>query len=150
MTIEVRYRIVPPVGYAPQPLPAARVRHLGSATLSEEYAAGDGNVVTATFRLDTGKRRISPREFEALRSGVREAQQDKVALLLFDQVGEAHLNAGRVREALAEFQRLAAAAPGKALPRTRIARALLAGGMGEAAREEARRAVRLEPKFAPA
>ena len=61
MTIEVRYRIVPPVGYTPQPLPAPRVRHLGPATLSEEYAAGDGNVVTATFRLDTGKRRISPR-----------------------------------------------------------------------------------------
>jgi transglutaminase-like putative cysteine protease/predicted Zn-dependent protease len=150
MTIEVRYRIVPPAGYAPQPLPAPRVRRLGPATLSEEYAAADGNVVTATFRLDTGKRRISPKEFEALRSGVREAQQDKVALLLFDQVGEAHLNAGRVREALAEFQRLAAAEPGKALPRTRIARALLAGGMGEAAREEARRAIRLEPKFAAA
>ena len=150
MTIEVRYRIVPPVGYAPQPLPAPRVRHLGPATLSEEYAAGDGNVVTATFRLDTGKRRISPREFEALRSGVREAREDKVALLLFDQAGEAHLNAGRVREALAEFKRLAAAAPGKALPRTRISRALLAGGMGEAAREEARRAIRLDPKFAPA
>lgn len=150
MTIEIRYRIVPPVGYAPQPLPAPRVRHLGPATLSEEYAADGGNVVTATFRLDTGKRRISAKEFEALRSAVREAQQDKVALLLFDQTGEAHLNAGRVREALAEFQRLAAAAPAKALPHTRIARALLAGGMGDAAREEARRAVRLEPRFAPA
>jgi len=150
MTVEVRYRIVPPPGYAPQPLPAARVRRLGPATLSEEYAAAGGNVVTATFRLDTGKRRISPKEFEALRSGVREAREDKIALLLFDQVGEAHLNAGRVREALAEFQRLAAAEPAKALPRTRIARALLAGGMGEAAREEARRAIRLEPKLAAA
>jgi tetratricopeptide (TPR) repeat protein/transglutaminase-like putative cysteine protease len=148
MTIEVRYRIVPPVGYAPQPLPAPRVRHLGSATLAEEYAAGADNVVTATFRLDTGKRRISPKELEALRSGVREALQDKVSLLLFDQVGEAHLNAGRVREALAEFQRLAAMEPKKALPRTRIARALLAGGMGEAAREEARRALLLDPKLA--
>ena len=59
MTVEVRYRIVPPAGYAPQPLPAARTRHLGPATLSEEYAAGADGVVTATFRLDTGKRRIS-------------------------------------------------------------------------------------------
>jgi tetratricopeptide (TPR) repeat protein len=138
------------VGYAPQPLPAARTRHLGPATLSEEYAAGADNVVTATFRLDTGKRRISPAEFEALRSGVREALQDKVALLTFDQVGEARLSAGQVREALAEFQRLAALEPKAALPHTRIARALLAGGMGEAAREEARRAVQLEPRLAPA
>jgi tetratricopeptide (TPR) repeat protein/transglutaminase-like putative cysteine protease len=149
-TVEVRYRIVPPVGYAPQALPAARTRHLGPATLSEEYAAGADNVVTATFRLDTGKRRISPAEFEALRAGVHEALQDKVALLTFDQTGEARLSAGQVREALAEFQRLASLAPKAALPRTRIARALLAGGMGEAAREEARRATQLEPKLAPA
>ncbi len=150
LTAEVRYRIVPPVGYAPEPLPAARVRHLGTATLSEEYAKGDGNVVTATFRLDTGKRRVSPQEFTALRSAVREAADEKLSLLLFDQTGEARLDAGQVHEALTEFERLAALEPKKALPRTRIARALLAGGMGEAAREEARQAVKMEPKLAPA
>ncbi len=150
LTAEIRYRIVPPVGYAPEPLPAARVRKLGTATLSEEYAKGDGNVVTATFRLDTGKRRLSPKEFAALRAAAREAADDKVSLLLFDQVGEAYLDAGKVPEALAELRRLAALEPKKALPRTRIARALLAGGMGEAAREEARQAVKMEPKLAPA
>ena len=148
VTAEIRYRIVPPVGYAPEPLPAARVRHLGTATLSEEYAKGDGDVVTATFRLDTGKRRISPKEFTALRAAVRETADDQVSLLLFDQTGEAQLDAGQVHEALTEFQRLASLEPKKALPRTRIARALLAGGMGEAAREEARQAVKLEPKLA--
>ncbi|HEX9943112.1 MAG TPA: DUF3857 domain-containing protein [Thermoanaerobaculia bacterium] len=150
MTLEVRYRIVPPPGFVPQPLPASRVRRFSTAILAEEYAAGRDGSVTATFRLDTGKRRISAQEFEALRSSVREALQEKTSLLMFDQAGEAHLAAGRVREALAEFQRLAAAAPDSALPRTRIARALLAGGMGEAAREEAQRASQLEPKFAPA
>ncbi|MFL6234730.1 MAG: DUF3857 domain-containing protein [Thermoanaerobaculia bacterium] len=150
ITAEIRYRIVPPVGYAPEPLPAARVRHLGTATLAEEYAAGTDNAVTATFRLDTGRRRISAKEFTALRTAAREALDDKATLLVFDQTGEAHLNAGRVHEALAEFQRLAALEPKKALPRTRVARALLAGGMGEAAREEARQALRLEPKLASA
>jgi tetratricopeptide (TPR) repeat protein/transglutaminase-like putative cysteine protease len=148
LTAEIRYRIVPPVGYAPEPLPAARVRHLGTVTLAEEYAKGADNVVTATFRLDTGKRRISPQEFTALRAAVREAGDDKLSLLLFDQTGEAYLDAGQVHEALAEFQRLAGLEPKKALPRTRIARALLAGGMGEASREEARQAVKLEPKLA--
>ena len=148
VTAEIRYRIVPPVGYAPEPLPAARVRHLGTATLAEEYAKGTDNVVTATFRLDTGKRRISAQEFTALRAAVREAADDKLSLLLFDQVGEAYLDAGKVPEALAELRRLAALEPRKALPRTRIARALLAGGMGEEAREEARQAVKLEPKLA--
>jgi transglutaminase-like putative cysteine protease len=150
MMVEVRYRLVPPAGYAPQPLPAARARRFGPATLSETYSAGDHGVVLATFRLDTGKRRISPAELEALRAGVRVALQEKTTLLTFDQVGEAHLAAGRVREALAEFQREEAQAPRQALPLARGARALLAGGMGEAAREEARRALRLDPKSAPA
>ncbi|HEV2845160.1 MAG TPA: DUF3857 domain-containing protein, partial [Thermoanaerobaculia bacterium] len=151
MKLEVRYRIVPPAGYAPQPLPPSRQRGLGSVVLSEDYAAGPDGVVTAVFRLDTGKRRLSPQEFEATRRAVREViDSEQTSLLLFDQVGEAHLAAGRVREAMAEFQRLAALSPKKALPRTRIARALLAGGMGEAAREEARRAIQLEPGFAPA
>ncbi len=150
MRLELRYRIVPPAGYAPQPLPTSRQRGLGTVTLKEEYAAGPDGVVTAVFKLDTGKRRLSPAEFETTRRAVREALDEKMALLFFDQTGEAHLDAGRVREALAEFQRLAALEPKKALPRTRIARALLAGGMGEAAREEARRATQLEPGFAPA
>lgn len=148
MTIEMRYRIVPPPGFAPQPLPASRVRRFGTVTLSEEYAAGEDRAVTAVFRLDTGKRRISAQELETLRASLREALQEEAFLLLFDQVGEVHLASGRVREALAELQALAAAAPRQALPRARIARALLAGGMGGAAREEARRAVQLEPKLA--
>ncbi len=102
LTAEIRYRIVPPLGYVPQALPAARARRLGTATLSEEYARGDGNVVTATFRLDTGKRRISGPEFAALRSAAREAAGEKASLLLFDQAGEAYLDAGKVPEALAE------------------------------------------------
>ncbi len=62
MTLETRYRIVPPPGFAPQPLPASRVRRFGTVTLSEEYAAGEGGAVTAVFRLDTGKRRITAQE----------------------------------------------------------------------------------------
>jgi tetratricopeptide (TPR) repeat protein len=146
--VEAVYRIVPPPGFAPQPLPANRVRRLGPVTLSEDYAAGRDGLVTATLRLDTGKRRISPGEFEQLRAGVRGLAAAKPIVVQFAQVGEADLAAGRVREAIAEFQRETMAAPGKALPRCRLARALLAGGLGEAARKEAERAVRLEPRSA--
>lgn len=148
LLLETRYRIVPPPGYVSRPLPANRVRRFGPVSLSEEYAAGPDQVVTATFRLDTGKRRLSGQEFEEMRRGVVEALEEKISLLMFDQVGEAHLSAGRVREALEEFESLAARQPANALHRSRIARALLAGGMGGAAREEARRAVKLDPKSA--
>jgi tetratricopeptide (TPR) repeat protein/transglutaminase-like putative cysteine protease len=149
-TAEAIYRIVPPPGFAPQPLPPNRVRRLGPATLSEEYAAAGGGTVTATLRLATGKRRIGPGDFDQLRAAVRELAAAKPMVVQFAQVGEADLAAGRVREAIAEFQREATAAPKKALPHCRLARALLAGGMGEAARQEADRAVRLEPRAAVA
>jgi predicted Zn-dependent protease len=146
--VESVYRVVPPAGFAPQPLPKSRVRRLGPATLSEDYAAAPDGTVTATLRFDVGKRRLSPLEVAALRAGIREVADEKPVYLLFEQTGEAHLTAGRVREALDEFHRLAAAAPKRALPRLRVARALLAGGMGEAARREAEAAVRLEPQLA--
>jgi transglutaminase-like putative cysteine protease len=149
-TAEGIYRIVPPPGFVPLPLPANRVRRLGSATLSEEYAAGGDGVVTATLRLESGKRRISAAEFEQLRASVREIAAAKPILVQFSQIGEADLAAGRVREAIAEFQREAVAAPKRALPHCRLARALLAGGLGEAARQEAERAIRLEPRSATA
>jgi tetratricopeptide (TPR) repeat protein/transglutaminase-like putative cysteine protease len=149
---EMRYRVVPPAGFAPQqPLPPGRTRTWGPVTLSEAYAAEkETGVVTATVKLDVPRPRLSPKEFEALREGVQEVLAEKPVLLLFDQTGESHLAAGRVREALQEHQSLAASAPGKALPRTRIARALLAGGLGEEALREAREAVRLEPGLAAA
>jgi transglutaminase-like putative cysteine protease len=149
-TAEAIYRIVPPPGFAPQPLPPKRVRHLGPATLSEEYTAGVGGMVTASLQLASGKRRISPGELDQLRAAVRELAAAKPIVVQFAQVGEADLAAGRVREAIEEFQREAAAAPKKALPHCRLARALLAGGMGEAARQEADRAARLEPRAAVA
>lgn len=147
---EVRYRIVPPAGFEPQPLPSARVRQLGPATLSEEYAPADGGVVTATMRFTLDKRRLSVEEFEALRKAASGIWEEDGVLVHFSHVGETHLAAGRVREALVELERLARLSPDKALPRLRTVRALLAGGMGEAAREEARRAIEMEPAFAMA
>ncbi|MFP5284318.1 MAG: hypothetical protein ACLGI9_01120, partial [Thermoanaerobaculia bacterium] len=149
-TAEVRYRIVPPAGFLPQPLPPGRVRQLGPGTLSEDYAAAEDGTVTATMRFTIDKRRLSAGELEALRKSASEAWNEDGVILYFQHAGGAHLAAGRVREALDELGRLAARSPKKALPRLRVARALLAGGMGEAAREEAKRAVELEPSFAPA
>lgn len=147
---ELRYRIVPPAGFVPRELPASRERRLGPALLSETYAAAPDGTVTAVLRLDLGKRRLSAKEFDALRAAAGEIAREGATRIGFEQSGEAHLAAGRVREALAAFESLAAAQPQKALPRTRVARALLAGGLGEAARLEAERAVRLEPGSAPA
>jgi tetratricopeptide (TPR) repeat protein len=148
MQLEVRYRIVPPAGYAARPLPTHRARKLGPGKLEEVYTAGKDGAVEAVISFDTGKRRISPVEYQALRDGLRQLSSEKPVMVTFDQVGESHLAAGRIREALDEFRRLAAQHPKKALPRTRIARALLAGGLGAAARQEAELATKVEPDLA--
>lgn len=150
MIYELRYRVVPPAGFTPRIERKNQTRRLGPASLSEEYSSAKDGTVSAVLRLDTGKRRYSAKELAELRSSVAEALKEKPTFLHFDQVGESHLEAGRVREALDEFRRLAEAQPKSALPHLRIARALLAGGLGEAAREEARLAVKLEPKLAMA
>jgi transglutaminase-like putative cysteine protease/Tfp pilus assembly protein PilF len=149
-TIEVRYRIVPPAGFVPDELPASRVRQLGTATLSEQYGAAERGVTTATLRLDSGKQRISPAELAALRSALAQLVKERSFVLQFRQVGESEAAAGHIREALEEFRREAAAEPAKALPHLRMARALLAGGLGEAARRETELAIKLEPRSAAA
>ena len=149
-TIEIRYRVVPPTGFVPDDLPASRVRQLGTATLSEDYAAGEQGVTTATLRLDSGKQRIAPAELASLRSALAQLVKERAFVLQFRQVGESRVASGHIREALEEFRRESAAAPAKALPHLRIARALLAGGLGEAARRETELAIKLESRSAGA
>ena len=148
--VEIRYRIVLPAGFEAEELPAALERRLGTATLSERFGAGERGVVTAVLRFDTGKQRLSPSELATLRTEIAKLAQERSLTLKFRQTGEAQVAAGHIREALQEFRGEAAAAPGKAMPHIRTARALLAGGLGEAALREARRAVEIEPRSAAA
>jgi tetratricopeptide (TPR) repeat protein len=76
--------------------------------------------------------------------------KEPALLLSFDQIGRKHLDAGEVGKAVAEFRRLSALHPKEALHHSDIAKALLAGGMGAAARREAKRATEVEPKSAKA
>ncbi len=144
---EHRYRVVPPPGYRAIDLPEDESRELGPATLTRETSLDDDGVVRLHLRFDTGKRHLTPQEIEALRSGVRELLEEEALLIELEHVGEAHLAAGEVREALVELDRLVEAAPERALPRIRRSRALLSAGLGEAARREARAAVELEPEL---
>src|SRR3989442_937386 len=147
---EWHYRIVPPPGFAPRPLPDAEEKSLGPAKLSKSFKADPDGTITADLRFEVPRRRLSPEEVQELQKSVRELKKSRPILLTYGEVGEEHLEAGRIKEALDEFKRLAALHPKEALHRTGVARALLAGGMGEAARDEARRAVALDPSSAVA
>jgi len=147
---EWRYQIIPPPGYVPDPLPANEVLSLGPATLSKEFSENDKGVVSATLRFDTVKRRMTSEDVRGLRAGIRRLEEADPVLITFEQTGHAHLAAGRIREALAEFRSLERSYPGKAIYAAQTAQALLAAGLGEAAQMEAKRAVELDPESASA
>ena len=144
--LEHRYHVVLPPGFAAGPLPESRQDEIGPALLRRSYGVEEDGSLTISFLLDTGKRRWSPEEVEAARSRLEELAGEDTQAIVIPQVGEQHLTEGRLREALAEFRRLAALHPTEALHVAQSARALLASGLGEAARLEARRATALEPE----
>ncbi len=145
---EMRYRIVPPPGFRARTVPEAKTVHLGPMTLSRSFTIGKDGVVSALLRFDTGRRRLSPEEFEAVKAALRDLKNEKSVLIRFEQVGRALLAAGKFTGALAEFRRLAALHPGEALHHLQIADTLLAMGLRDAALREADRAIALEPRSA--
>ncbi|HEV7669853.1 MAG TPA: DUF3857 domain-containing protein [Thermoanaerobaculia bacterium] len=147
---EWRYEIHPPPGFAVRELPESKTDSLGPAALERRYRTLPDGVLEATFRFDSGKVRLTPQEYEALREKTLALAEGEPILLYFDQVGAAALNQGKVTEALAEFRRLASTYPDRALYPLQISRALLAGGLQEAAKAEAERAVALAPRLADA
>ncbi len=143
---EWHYRIIPPPGYKPQALPASVKEDLGPASLSRQFSVSQEGVVRADFRFDTAKSRFTPAEVETLRVGIKRLEKGEPIILQFEQVGESWLTAGKIREALREFKSLAALHPNEGLHHAQIARTLLTAGLGEAAREEARLGVQLDPQ----
>ncbi len=147
---EIRYRIEPPLGMALVGLPETAERLMGGARFALAARETTDGAVELDLLFDTGPRVKSPRQFEELREGVTELADREVFLVRFEHEAQAHLAAGRLREAIAQHRRLLAAEPRKAIHRVRFVQTLLAAGLQPAAVREARRAVELEPSSATA
>jgi len=147
---EWRYQIVPPSGFEPRTLPKNETQQLGTTTLSRELTTDARGSVFATFRFDTGKRRLSPDEVEETKKAFKDFIETKAVMIGFDQRGQLELANGNISGALAEFRKLAAVHPQEGRHQVEIAKALLAGGMGDAAREQIKKAIALEPSYARA
>jgi Flp pilus assembly protein TadD len=144
------YRIIPPAGYVPRTLPASETKKLGAMTYSQELRQEADHTVLATFRFDTGKRRLSVAEFNETRVAYSKFLETSTVFVGFDQIGRTKLNAGDVRGALDEYRRLTTLHPKEAQHHIETAYALLVAGLGDAARDEIRRAIAIEPKNARA
>jgi len=145
---EWRYRIQPPPGFQPRPLPANEVVQLGPARLSSEFSVSADGAVRATWRFDTVKGRYTRAEADALVKALRELDRAETQLVAFDQIGVALRADGDFKGALQANEALAAKYPRKAVHRLRNASALLEAGLGTRAQREAQAATRLEPGLA--
>jgi tetratricopeptide (TPR) repeat protein len=147
-TAEWKYRIVPPEGFVPKELPKDDTIAMGPALLKEKFSKGSDGVVEADLAFDSGKRRYTVAEATAVRDKVAELLAAPAIMVSFEPEGEVLLHLGKVKEALVSYRGLISANPNDALHHLQVARVLLQAGMGEAARAEAREAVKLDPHSA--
>ncbi|MGO9776858.1 MAG: transglutaminase domain-containing protein [Terracidiphilus sp.] len=147
-TVEWNYRIVPPDGIVPKELPADTTIQVGPALLTENFSTEKDGVVAAHLTFDTVKRRYTVAEATELRNKVAELIDGPAILVNFESRGAALLHEGKVGEALAAYRGLIATHPKEAVHHLQLANVLLEAGMGEAARAEAREAVKLDPNSA--
>jgi transglutaminase-like putative cysteine protease/tetratricopeptide (TPR) repeat protein len=142
---EWQYKIVPPVGFQAKPLPPDKKLSLGPATLTEEFTSESDGAAHALFRFDTVKRRLTNSEAAELRNQVAQLREGPAIFVYFEPTTQALMNQGKMREAFQGSRELIARHPKEAVHHLQRAKALLAAGMGRAARDEAEAAVKLEP-----
>ncbi|HSD91334.1 MAG TPA: hypothetical protein VLB44_27610, partial [Kofleriaceae bacterium] len=141
---EIESRIVVPPSFT-MPTPAAdKTRDLGTMKLVEQQRV-DGQTFIVTFRLDTGKQRISPADVTRVQEAVRALRKEGALHIVLDNTARSLAAHGKYPEAIAEAQRLIKLHPKEALHHSQLATLLLDAGAGEAARREARKATEVEP-----
>ncbi|MEM1178116.1 MAG: DUF3857 domain-containing protein [Acidobacteriota bacterium] len=142
---EYKFRVVPPPGFVVRELPENRDEAFGAAHY-RQYFEKDGETVVASFSFDSGPRILAPEVFEETRQALAEFGEEPALGLFFDHRSSVALAAGRAREAILDL-RATTASGGTALDHIRLARALLAVGLGGQARDAAERAVELAPEL---
>jgi Tfp pilus assembly protein PilF len=145
---EWNYRFIPPAGFIPKELPKDTSISLGPAQLTEKFSIDKDGAILAHLAFDSVKRRYTVAEATALRNQVADLINGPAIVVNFEPQGAALLRDGKMKEALASYRALIASNPNVAVHHLQLANVLLEAGMGEAARDEARLAVKLDPNSA--
>ncbi len=142
------YHIVPPLGFQAKALPPRKEISVGPGKLTEEFSLAKDGTVDAHLLFDTGKRRLTVAEANTLRDKVTELSDEQAIFIYFEPLAQVLRRQGKMREAFQATRNLIQQHPQEAVHHLQRAKELLEAGMGEASREEARTAVKLEPKSA--
>lgn len=145
---EWQYTIIPPAGFRPKPLPQNAKMNAGPAVLTEEFSADPSGTVHALLRFDTVKSRLTVAEANDMRDQIVRWKEAEATLIYFEPTAQALLKEGKVREGFQAYRDLIALHPKEAVHHLQMADALLQAGLGDAAREHARQAAKLDPQSA--
>lgn len=141
---ELNYTIRPPIGYelAPIALPSAK---LGPFKLDQSTRQDASGEVHVSLRLTVPERRVTAADIQAFAKGHGELVSRPAPKVVFEHVGARLLSQGKARDGFDAYRRLIDKAPKVAVHRLRYALALFSMGLGDAARDELRRAIQVDP-----
>lgn len=143
-----KYRIVPPRGFQPGPLPPDATIAIGPIQFVERFSTDADGAIRAELTLDTMKRRFSADEVSVIRNKVAELLGGEAIALRFDLTAHLLLTQGQPKESFDAYRELIRQDPKDAIQHLRRADGLLQAGMTEAARAEVAQAIKLDPKSA--
>ena len=147
---EFRFHLFPPAGYEAASLPKGQDKQMGVTHLASSFTLEKDGSVTAVYRFDSGKRRLSPAEVSSTREALRVFLESDADMVVFNNKGEALLENGDYLGALHEFEARLAANPQDAVQYVHISRALLQAGFASESLAAAQKAVELDPHSADA
>lgn len=143
---EHRWILHPPDGYANEALPNSRTLTFGPASLDMSWSRGAEGTVEARFRFTCDRLGWSPAEVDQARAALKVFGEEPSPTVVFQHRGEAYLEAGLLKEAMAEFRRLSSRHPADPEPLVRLAQAELSIGLAEPAISTLTKAIALDPK----
>lgn len=151
-TADLRYRILPPPGFSPEPMPTLESIDLGPAVFTGGFEVQPDGAVIARFHFQLAAGRLTAAQVETVRKGIGQLLEGtgSTATVRFEQRAAAARARGDLKTALHELRSLVQLHPKEALHEIQLSQTLLAAGFGEEARKHARRAVELEPQSADA
>ena len=143
---EMNWILHVPGGYGTEVLPEPHTWNFGPATLQMNWQRGKNGIVETNFRFQCDRLRWTPKEVDEARAALKTFAEEPSPTIVFQNLGEAHLEAGRLKEAMAEFRSLSLRQPGAPAPLVRLAQAQMSTGLVEAARTTLQKAIALDPK----
>ena len=142
---ELQYLIHPPTLFKASKIPDSGEEKLGTATLSRKYRVLSDGTLEATYKFDSGKRRLNPEEFQAMRKALEPHMGRISEVVTFVPETTELMALGQTTKAIQLLKDEIQRNPQKAIFHIRLANLLLAAGFGDVAMEEANAAVKAEP-----